>query len=94
MAPNREPDQVGKRGCAGSALFGVVIEALAFEYDVETDKLRSANKTPARSCIIPDRFDSKSSPYYFPHDPDPPLIGPQPVKPEPVRPKGPRPGWA
>jgi hypothetical protein len=63
------------------------------EYDVESGMLRSSNRTPARSFIVPDRYDPTSHPFYVPFDPDAPRIGPQPVKPEPVKAKGPRPGW-
>ena len=65
------------------------------EYDPELNLLRSANKASKPMCTAyPERFDPKSAPYYFPHDPDAPRLGPQPVKPAPAKPKPSRPGWA
>lgn len=63
------------------------------EYDEAANLLQSANKQPATSFVTPERFDPKSSPYYFPHDPTR-SHAPRPVKPEPAKPKSSRPGWA
>jgi hypothetical protein len=63
------------------------------EFDVATGLLTSSNKTPPRGYIAPPRFDPKSSPYYFKHDPNAPARAPQPVVPEKQKVKTSRPGW-
>ena len=58
------------------------------ELDPASGMLRSANKAPPRGYITPPRFDPKSSPYYFPFDPNAPRFNLKPDKPEPVKAKG------
>jgi len=63
------------------------------ELDPETKMLRSANRTPARGYVVPPRFDPKSSPYYFPHDPNAPRMNLQPQGQPELAKKKTRPDW-